>query len=382
MIHFERLVLVVGALGLAACGTRAGLDMTGGAGQTAAGAAGAAGQSSGAAGVSATSGAAGVSGASGAAGVSAMSGAAGVNGTSGAAGIDATAGPPGTVLAFDADTNGLGRTIYVASLGAPNCIAKLTDPAIQAKEAAFSPDGKTIAYAALVSGTYQLNLLDLASKEVKILTTLPTGATYPAFSPDGSQLAFVTGDPEINGTTQPGTSDVMVMDLAAHATRNLNTSTKVYGSPFISPAFAGAHQILTGNRLALIGIDPTDGTTREVVPITGRIPNPQDPAPSPDGVRYAFSDFCGGTGLNLFIARIDGSTGDTCGNAVAIGAGQNLVSADWGQAGYIAAELQGGGHGIVIVDEKTLVPTTLGAGSAGRNPAWAPTGTKLALPCQ
>src|SRR5262249_34675904 len=142
-----------------------------------------------------------------------------------------------------------------------------------------------------------------------------------------------------------------------------------HGAPFISPTFAGANQILTGNRLALIAINVTGGASRDVVPFNGRIPNPQDPAPSPDGIRYAFSDFCGGTGLNLYIARIDGSTGDTCANAIGIGGDYNLVSADWGPAGFIAAEIKSNTHGIVIIDAKTFRSTWLGLQNAGRNPA-------------
>jgi len=165
----------------------------------------------------------------------------------------------------------------------------------------------------------------------------------------------------------------MVMDLATRTTRDL-TAGSFDGQPFISPAFAGANQILAGSRVELIAINLADGTLRDVVPNAGRVPRPQDPAPSPDGIRYAFSDVCGGTGLNLFIARIDGTTGDTCANAVGVVPSVNLLSADWGPAGFIAAEIQGNAHGVIVIGESTFgqIETLPSA----RNPAWPPSATK------
>jgi hypothetical protein len=306
---------------------------------------------------------------SGAAGVAGIGGS--VAGTGGSA-----AGPPGDAIAYDADTDGLGRAIYLAALGGPPCTSRLTDPAIQAKQPAFSPDGSTVAFAALVSGAYQIHLLTLSTQSVEVLTSLPNGATYPAFSPDGTQLVYVTGDPEAPGSPEGAAGDVMVVSLATHDVRDLDTQGLGLGLPLFSPVFAGANQILAGSRVALVALDLTDGSSREVVPITGRIPNPQDPTPSPDGIRYAFSDYCGPPGLNLYIARIDGTTGDTCANALPIAPSYNLISADWGQNGYIAAEIQGT-HGLVVIDDKTFAVGQLGVAPKGRNPSWAPTGTPM-----
>ena len=56
----------------------------------------------------------------------------------------------------------------------------------------WSPDGKTIAFAAQVGGYSDLFLHDLASGETRRLTNDPQADLQPAWSPDGREIAFVT----------------------------------------------------------------------------------------------------------------------------------------------------------------------------------------------
>jgi serine/threonine protein kinase/Tol biopolymer transport system component len=53
-----------------------------------------------------------------------------------------------------------------------------------------SPDGKEIAFASDRSGNWQLYVLDLAAGATRQLTDLPDQARYPAWSPDGTRIAF------------------------------------------------------------------------------------------------------------------------------------------------------------------------------------------------
>jgi hypothetical protein len=293
--------------------------------------------------------------------------------------------PHAALLAYDADPAAFGRSIYVTSVDNPACHQRVTSPAAQAKQPAFSPDGTLLAYASRSSGIYQIHTLDLASGEVEVLTDLPSGATYPAFSPDGALLTFVSGDPEtFPGGTMSATGDVMLLDLETRDVRKLRASEDggCCNLHYQTPAFAGSDEVLTGNRVSLIGVSLKDASVRDVVPITGRIPNPQDPAPSPDGLRYAFSDFCGGAGLQLFVARLDGSTGDTCDAALHVAPDRGLVSAEWGPSGYIAAEILADPHGIVLADDESFMMTDLPTVRGARNPTWAPESLELAIACE
>lgn len=57
---------------------------------------------------------------------------------------------------------------------------------------AWSPDGRTIAFAGLAGGTSDLYLLELGGGTVRRLTSDAFADLQPAFSPDGRRIAFVT----------------------------------------------------------------------------------------------------------------------------------------------------------------------------------------------
>ena len=84
-------------------------------------------------------------------------------------------------------------------------------------------------------------------------------------------------------------------------------------------------------------------------------------------------------GKQVFLARVDGTTGETCANATRLAANSDgLITASWGPAGYIAAETSH--HDIVLVPSdgspgiQVLVNTT----QPERNPAFAPASVSLA----
>jgi len=289
--------------------------------------------------------------------------------------------PQHGVLAYDANPDALGRALFVRSFETNGCTERLTDPEVHAKQPAFSADGRKLAYAALVDGFYQIHVRDLESGDVQQVTELTGGASSPAFSPDGSQLAFVTGDPEELGNYPTGVGNLMLLDLETLEVSLLSDASTLIccTSAFLSPVYNGNHEVLVGTRSVLVGIDTITGARRELVPFSGRIPNPQDPSPAPDGKRYVFSDYCGS--LGLYIARLDGSTGDTCGAALPIPTAQSLISADWGGHGFIAAEIKDPGHGVLLIDDVTFESGTLGV-RAARNPTWAPADSNVNINCE
>ncbi|HYQ27612.1 MAG TPA: hypothetical protein VER04_10335, partial [Polyangiaceae bacterium] len=102
------------------------------------------------------------------------------------------------------------------------------------------------------------------------------------------------------------------------------------------------------------------------------------PSLSPDRSRFVVSARCGAQN-QLYVARTDGTTGDTCGHATPLAANSDgLITASWGANGYIAAETSH--HDIVLVPSdgspgiQVLVNTT----QPERNPAFAPASVSLA----
>ena len=233
----------------------------------------------------------------------------------------------------------------------------------------------------MVAGRYQIHVTTLATGETEVVTSFAAGATSPSFSPDSAKLAYVTGDPEQFVNREPAAGDLVLLDFTSGESTTLLDADQMgcCVAQALSPAFVAENEIIFGTRVSMIAVDIETGATRDVVPLTGRIPNPQDPAPAPDGDRYAYSDHCEG-GLGLYIGRTDGLTGDTCESAKAVGGG-SLVSADWGRYGYLAAEIKDAPGGIVMIQDGTFMVAPLIDSLGGKNPAWTPENLDLEPSC-
>jgi Tol biopolymer transport system component len=98
--------------------------------------------------------------------------------------------PQGDRLAFNAIGDG-GRDIYVLDLGTLAVKAIATTPDYEV-DPSFSPDGKSVVYAAGKPGDRADHLFvrSLARNDVKQLTAEDANDSSPEFSPDGSQIVF------------------------------------------------------------------------------------------------------------------------------------------------------------------------------------------------
>jgi Tol biopolymer transport system component len=67
-----------------------------------------------------------------------------------------------------------------------------TPPGASAGEASWSPDGRRVAFVALVGGLMDLYIYDLQGGALKRVTNDAFAELQPAWSPDGRRIAFVT----------------------------------------------------------------------------------------------------------------------------------------------------------------------------------------------
>jgi Tol biopolymer transport system component len=96
----------------------------------------------------------------------------------------------------------------------------------------WSADGRSIVFSGLAGGHSNLYLLDVASGEARQLTHDRYSQIHPAFSPDGSRIAFVTEQ-------GPGTD----MEMLQYGPRRIAILELATGAIELAPAMAGTRNI-------------------------------------------------------------------------------------------------------------------------------------------
>jgi VCBS repeat-containing protein len=195
----------------------------------------------------------------------------------------------------------------------------------------------------------------------------------PAWSPDGSQIAFTRG-----WNTNPVTSDLFVMDADGSNAMNLTNGLGSYNlmgdwSP------DGFWILFVSNRsgsLALWKMHP-DGSSPQMIfndagPESGA-------AWSPDGSRIAFARMSAGTSLDLWVVNADGTGATQLTNSSAPEA-QPTWSPDGSRIAYLYSYGSYSDIWAMNADGSNPVNLTSNPGTVFvLTPAWAPDGTKIAF---
>jgi M6 family metalloprotease-like protein len=163
---------------------------------------------------------------------------------------------------------------------------------------AWSPDGSQIAFASQRAGTDDIYVMDADGTNVRQLT-FGMEAHFPSWSPDGTEIAFmgVAPDDSIN-------LDVWIVAVDGGEPRRLTTDARVDSHPDWSPD--GTKIVFTSDRdlyfnLYTIGVDGSNETR-----LTDAAANDHYPDWSPDGGWIVFerhSDFDG----DIFVVDADGT---------------------------------------------------------------------------
>jgi dipeptidyl aminopeptidase/acylaminoacyl peptidase len=193
------------------------------------------------------------------------------------------------------------------------------------EDMAVSRTNGRIAYVANVDGHNQIFVANTRGGDRRQLTQDASGAESPAWSPDGSQIAY-------RGVAPDGSSEVYVIDVegAAPPTRITREPTDVGDGLAWSPdGTVIFYQSERDDGQAVIrSIDVVSGRTTTIVQDAGY------PTVSPDGTRIAFNTW---SSARVTLADIDGS-------ARRIISPGEAALAKWSPDGQRIAWLQGDGH--------------------------------------
>ncbi len=195
-------------------------------------------------------------------------------------------------IAFISTTTG-NKELYTSDMDGVGIRRLTTDKSISTGPA-WSPDGSTIAYMSYKSGYPDVYIVKLAQGIRTRIAGFPGINTGPAFSPDGKQIALTLskdGNPEIYTMSSQG-------GLPNRITRTRGTET----SPSWSP---------DGSRI-VYNSDDRGSTQLYIVPASGGDPEKinlsgtynSDPTWSPDGKKIAYTARAGG-GFSVWVYDLE-----------------------------------------------------------------------------
>ncbi len=257
----------------------------------------------------------------------------------------------------------------------PEQITSETEPVLSM---GASRDGGRIVYAAGGAGNIDLWARSLKPGDLTLprqLTFDPSEERSPAFSPDGSSIAFTGTGYDVKG-------DIYLLDLTVVSAgpRRITGRETEDGGPCFSPDGATLyfHQLGQGeSRRKLAALDLIQTAARPRLLDVGR--DAAFPAVSPDGRRIAFVSFQDDPGGDIFILNLD------AGRATALTRGPALDflpawSADGKRVLFSRVDLDTNKDGVVNAGDNPSIHAVAADGAAptpfpltsARHPAFAP----------
>jgi TolB protein len=222
-------------------------------------------------------------------------------------------------------------------------------------EPAWSPDGRTIAFASKRGGTFDLYAMNADGSGTRRLTSTKDDDGYPDWSPDGKRIVFARGTP----------TRLFVMAADGTGARRLTDDQAEETEPAWS---------LDGRWIAYVRREPgtsirelwlvqSDGSQRR--PLTRLSGVAQAPSWSPDGRRIVFSADVGENRFDIYTVGADGK------DVQLVTSGEDSFEPAWSPDGKTIAFSEGGA--IVAIDVENGEERTLtDPDNNDSSPTWNP----------
>jgi len=179
---------------------------------------------------------------------------------------------------------------------------QLTTDSVDHEDPAWSPDGTRLAFVYLTATGEQIALMPAGGGTATLLTPATERAIHPNWAPDSRHLAYCTDDDLAPPKKNP--ADIRVIDLTTHQTRVLITGG-VNTYPAWSPD--GRHlafRRMLGETNSEVFLADSDGS--HVRNLTDNPAFDGWPAWSPDGRYLAFASNRDGD-YQIYVMRMDGT---------------------------------------------------------------------------
>ena len=183
-------------------------------------------------------------------------------------------------------------------------VVRLTNHAATDTSPAWSPDGTKIAFASNRGGNWDIYVMNADGTTVvpQRLTTVKQDDLLPAWSPTGDQIAFMS--------TRTGNGDIYTMKANGTSQTKRASSTGIDSEP----AWSGSKIAFSTNRHGITNfeiytITPT-GLNVNQTRLTNKAGHDITPAWSSDGAKLTFASNRppgGGLNFNIFTMKPDGS---------------------------------------------------------------------------
>jgi Tol biopolymer transport system component len=168
---------------------------------------------------------------------------------------------------------------------------------------ALSPDGSLLAFGRDGDeGTNQIFIARIDGTEARQITHDPMGAGEPAWSPDGTRIAYrgsATGD---------GSGNLFVIDVASGESTQLTDKGLVEGPSFTPDGSSVVYTRGTSFRPMLMTVPVTGGKSRPLFPLGADLSGAENGALSPNGSLVTFVEQkYVSEGGNRWVANADGT---------------------------------------------------------------------------